>query len=215
MLLRALALALLPLPALACENPVCLVDPDDLVLPRLIDFDDIASGWGPGVEINDVLTLQGASFGEHFAGQNVGTQDSFDRVTGPAFGPLTLMPGADGQNLSVVHFSGNAVINGWGVAGFPKRDAQGEGAIAVLFDEDQSALAFDLRGGEAGTAEVIFLNRNGGLIGSVKVQPTGEFAVGFYRNKGREDIAGVVITNTDPQGLAIDTLRFGKPPEVS
>jgi hypothetical protein len=215
MLLRALTFALLPLPVLACENPVCLVDPDDLILPRVIDFDDLASGWGPGVEVDDVLALQGASFGEHFAGQNVASRDTFDSVTGPAFGPLTLMPGPDGQNLSVVHFSGNAVINGWGAAGFPKREAQGEGAIAVMFDEDQSALAFDLRGGEAGAAQVIFLRRDGGLIGSVNVQPTGEFAVGFYRQNGKSDIAGVVITNTDPQGLAIDTLRFGKPPEVS
>lgn len=215
MFLRAFALCLLPLPALACDNPVCLVDPDALILPKTIDFDDLAAGWGPGIEVKDVLTLQGASFGEHFAGQNVRTRESFDQVTGPAFSPLTLMPGAAGENLSVVHFSGNAVINGWGAAGFPKREAQGEGAIAVLFDEDQSALAFDLRGGEAGAAQVIFLNRDGDLLGSVDVQPTGEFAVGFIRRKGAEDIAGVVITNTDPQGLAIDTLRFGKPPEVS
>ena len=213
--LPALFLALLPLPALACEAPVCLVDPDDLLLTRLIDFDDLASGWGPGIEVDDVLALQGASFGEHFAGQTVATRDTFDLVTGAAFAPLTLMPGAEGQNLSVVHFSGNVVINGWGAAGFPRREAQGEGAIAVLFDEDQSALAFDLRGGEAGAAQVTFLDRQGSLIGSVEVSPTGEFAVGFLRQGGRSDIAGVVITNTDPQGLAIDTLRFGKPPEVS
>ena len=215
MIMRALVLALLPTSGLACTAPVCLVDPESLILPKIIDFDDLASGWGPGIEVKDVLPLNGASFGEHFAGQHVGNTNSFDHISGPAFRPLTLMPGAAGQNLSVVNFSGNALINGWGVAGFPKRDAQGEGAIAVLFDDDQSALAFDLRGGEAGAALVTFLRRDGSIIGAVNVQPTGEFTVGFIRNKGREDIAGFVITNTDPQGLAIDTLRFGKPPEVS
>ena len=48
MVLRALVLAVLPTTALACAQPVCLVDPDSLILPRIIDFDDIASGWGPG-----------------------------------------------------------------------------------------------------------------------------------------------------------------------
>ena len=62
---------------------------------------------------------------------------------------------------------------------------------------------------------VSFLRRDGTLIGVVPVDPTGEFAVGFARAKGIADIAGIIITNTDPQGLAIDTLRFGKPPEVS
>ncbi|MBD3662785.1 hypothetical protein [Sulfitobacter aestuariivivens] len=214
-LLRTIALALAPTSALACGGPVCLVDPDSLLLPQIIDFEDIASGWGPGIEIDSVLPMPGASFGEHFAGQTVASLDTYDQITGAAFAPLTLMPGADGQNLSVVQFSGNTLINGWGVAGFPRREAQGEGAIAVLFDIDQSALAFDLRGGEAGAALVTFMRRDGGVIGSVPVEPTGEFAVGFIRATGEDDIAGFVITNTDPQGLAIDTLRFGKPPELS
>jgi hypothetical protein len=214
-ILRALLFALLPTSALACGGPICIVDPDSLVLPKIIDFDDLASGWGPGIEIDDVLPLKGASFGEHFAGQQVGNTDTFDEITGPAYQPLTLMAGPEGQNLSVVNFSGNAVINGWGAAGFPKREAQGEGAIAVLFDADQSALSFDLRGGEAGSAFVTFLRRDGGIIAVVPVTPTGEFAVGFIRANGQEDIAGFVITNTDPQGLAIDTLRFGKPPGIS
>ena len=208
-------IALLPGSAMACGASVCLVDPDSLFLPKVIDFDDLASGWGPGIEVDDVLPLAGASFGEHFAGQRVASSNSFDLITGPAIQPLTLMAGQEGQNLSVVNFSGNAVINGWGMAGFPKREAQGEGAIAVLFDNDQSALAFDLRGGEAGAASVTFLRRDGDVIATVPVEPTGEFAVGFIRNKGQEDIAGFVVTNTDPQGLAIDTLRFGKPPELS
>ncbi|MGJ8615623.1 MAG: hypothetical protein ACSHWS_02215 [Sulfitobacter sp.] len=214
-ILRALILACLPSGALACGAPVCLVDPDHLLLPQIITFDDIQSGGGPGYYVDDILPLPGATFGEHFAGQIVTTVGPHDHIEGAAFEPLTMMPGRAGQNLSVVHFGGTTVLNGYGVAGFPKREAQGEGAIAVLFDEDQSALAFALRGGEAGIALVSFMRRDGTLISVVPVDPTGEFSVGFSRDRGINDIAGIVVTNTDPQGLAIDTLRFGKPPEVS
>lgn len=208
-------LFLLPTGVWACNTTVCLVDPDSLALTKVITFEDVRSGAGPGYLVDDVLPLEGATFGERFAGQSIATQGDHDAITGTAFAPLTMMPGAAGQNLSVVHFSGNTVINGYGSAGFPRRHAQGEGAIAVLFDEDQSALAFDLRGGEAGAAMVRFHSRDGTQLAEVPVQPTGEFSVGFYRQGGTADIAGFVITNTDPQGLAIDMLRFGKPPDLS
>ena len=213
--LIACLFALLPLPLWACGASICLVDPNTLALPRTITFDDIRTGAGPGYEVKDILPLPGATFGERFAGQEVAVTGRHDQITGQALAPLTLLPGALGQNLSVVHFAGNSVLNGYGPAGYPKRDAQGEGAIAVLFDQDQSALAFDLRGGEAGRALVTFHRRDGSLIAQVPVDPAGEFAVGFERSRGIDDIAGFIVTNTDPQGLAIDTLRFGKVPSLS
>lgn len=213
--LLALLIMVLPGAADACGAPVCLVDPDSLTLTQIITFDGVHSGSGPGRNVDDILPLPGAAFGEHFAGQTVSSNGLHDVVTGPAFGPLTVMPGLPGQNLSVVTFAGTTVLNGYGAAGFPKRDGQGEGAIAVLFDENQSALAFDMRGGEEGEALVQFYRRDGSRISEVIVQPTGEFAVGFFRSTGADDIAGFVITNTDPQGLAIDTIRFGKPPDLS
>ena len=213
--LAALLLTFMPGAALACGAPVCLVDPDSLALTQIITFDDMRSGGGPGHKVDDVLPLPGATFGERFAGQAVTLSGPHDQITGAPFSPLTMLPGAAGQNLSLVHFSGNTVLNGYGAAGFPKRDAQGEGAIAVLFDSDQSAFAFDLRGGEEGAAFVSFHRRDGSLISQVPVQPTGEFAVGFLRSDGHADIAGFVVTNNDPQGLAIDTLRFVKTPDLS
>lgn len=213
--LIALLVMLGPGAAWGCDAPVCLIDPDSLTLPRIITFEDVHSGAGPGRRVDDVLPLDGASFGERFAGQTVASLGDHDAIRGRAMAPLTMLPGAKGQNLSVVHYYGQTALNGWGVAGFPRREAQGEGAIAVLFDEDQSALAFDLRGGEAGVATVTFYRRDGATIGAVPVDPTGEFAVGFLRSTGQADIAGFVLTNTDPQGLAIDTLRFGNVPELS
>ncbi|MEP5729156.1 MAG: hypothetical protein ABJL67_07250 [Sulfitobacter sp.] len=211
----ALFLLSAPCFAQACNAPVCLVDPDSLSLTQIITFEDVHSGAGPGRHVDDVLPLPGATFGERFAGQSVSSRGPHDDIIGTAFAPLTMMPGAKGENLSVVNFAGQTVINGYGAAGFPRRDGQGEGAIAALFDTDQSAFAFDLRGGEAGAATVMMFRRDGSAIGQVPVKPTGEFSVGFLRSTGEADIAGFIVTNTDPQGLAIDTLRFGKPPDLS
>jgi hypothetical protein len=211
----SLLFLLLPLQAAACGAPVCLVDPRILSLPQVITFDDLRSGAGPGHLFDNIIPLPGAAFGERFDGQRLSGAGPHDEISGAARSPLTLLPGAAGENLSVVHFGGNSVLNGYGVAGFPKRDGQGEGAIAVLFDEDQSALAFDLRGGEAGLALVTFHGRDGSLIAEVPVEPTGEFAVGFLREGGRADIAGFILTNRDPQGMAMDTLRFGRIPDLS
>lgn len=213
--LRVFLLSLFPITAFACDAPVCLVAPDGVVLTRVITFDDLRSSGGPGHPVDEVLVLDGASIGEHFAGQTVTGLGAHDDVSGTAFAPLTLMPGPAGQNFSVVHFSGQTVINGYGMSGFPKRDAQGEGALAVLFESDQSAFGFDLRGGEAGAARVDFLRRDGSHISAIVVEPTGEFSIAFLRSDGEADIAGFIVTNTDPQGLAIDTLRFGKPPDLS
>ena len=106
------------------------------------------------------------------------------------------------------------VLVGYGTAGFPKRDAQGEGAIAVQFDRDQPALAFDLRGGEGGTAQVQFLRRDGSVITTLQLGPLAEDTFGFVRNDDTSDIAGFVLTNSDDQGLALDNLRFGPPPDL-
>ena len=201
--------------ASACDTGVCVVDPNSLALTKIITFDDTRSGQGPGYLVEDLLVMKGAIFGERFAGQSVGAHGDHDQISGQALPPLTVMPGAKGQNLSVVFFDGNNVLNGYGVAGYPKRRAQGEGAISFLFDEDQSALSFQIRGGEEGTAKAAFLARDGQVLATLDLPPTGEHAYGFIRANGASDIAGIIVTNTDPQGLAIDNIRFGKPPDLS
>jgi hypothetical protein len=211
---RSCLLALLPLPALACTEPVCLVEPETLNLVELITFDDMPSGWDPGHLIDDTLALDGASFAESFTGQDIGADGDFDTVNGAAIGPLSLQPGAPGQTLSVVHLAGSNIINGYGPAGYPRVHGQGEGAIAVLFDRDQSALSFQVLGGEAGTARIQFLRRDGSLIHDMRVSDLGRVSLGFWRQDGLRDIAGFVLTNNDPQGLAIDNLRFGMPPQL-
>lgn len=211
---RALILLFLPLPAWACGEPVCRVDPGSLDLAHVITFDEVPSGWDPGHRLDDLLQLPGASFGERFAGQHLGAAGNFDTVTGPALPPLTLLPGAPGQSLSVVRMFGSNILNGYGPVGFPQVDAQGEGAIAVLFDTDQPALSFQVLGGEGGWMQVQFLRRDGSEIHVIVIDNLGPGSVGFRRQADIPDIAGIVVTNVDPQGIAIDNVRFGPPPQL-
>lgn len=208
-------LILLAPAAFACDGPVCLVNPDSLALTRIIDFEDTQSSNGPGWKVEELLVLPGAVFGERFAGQVVHPQGPHDTITGNVLGPLTILPGASGQNLSVVFMQGDNILTGYGVAGFPKRDAQGEGAMAFLFDEDQSALSFQVRGGESGNVKATFLSRDGAIISILELPKPGEHAFGFVRQNGVGDIAGVLITNTDPQGLGLDNIRFARSPDLS
>jgi hypothetical protein len=201
--------------ALACANPICIVEAESLALTRVITFENTYAGHGPGQLVNGVLVLDGAQFGEYFAGQTLAQRGDFDQVSGAGLNPLTLLAADKDTGLSLVFMSGNTVLNGYGAAGFPRRHAQGEGAMAWLFDEDQSAISFQLRGGEGGQAQAAFLRRDGSQIATLNLGPLGEGEIGFARADGIGDIAGVVVTNTDPQGLALDNIRFGRAPDLS
>lgn len=212
--LSCLTVPLLPNALWACDAEICVVDPDTLALTKIITFDDLPSSFGPGRLVDDVLVVPGAQFGERFAGQSRDTVGFFDQITGTAEAPLVAISGGPGETLSVTRMSDTNVLNGFGPARYPKRDAQGEGAIAVLFDRDQSALSFDLRGGEDGTARLLFLRRDGSVVQDLEVNSVREHGFGFVRSNGAADIAGFVLTNGDPQGLAMDNLRFEPPQQM-
>lgn len=208
------SLTLAASPALSCDAPICLAPPETLPLAHVITFDDQAAGMGPGIEHRDVLRLEGAQFGEHFFGQFRSASGDFDIVVGRAAPPLTLLPGPEGEVFSIHRLGYTNVINGFGPARFPKREAQGEGALAILFDDDQAAMSFDILGGEDGAAHVMFLRRDGTLIDTLTIAPLSDRAFGFMRQGLRPDIAGIVITNDDPEGIALDNLRFGAVPQL-
>ena len=208
-MLRLLVLAALAWPAAAhaCDRPVCRVDPASLRLSEIVGFDGQPSGLGPGRDVRGLLTLEGASFGERFAGQRLERVETFDHVDGPAEAPLTLLAGADWHNLSVLRMPGLNVLSGDGPEGYPKQAATGEGAIAILFARDQAALRLWLRGGEGGTARVQFLARDGAVLDLHEVAALSEDEVGFVDEQGR--IAGLVLTNRDPEGIALARVEFG------
>ncbi|SFM40179.1 hypothetical protein [Shimia aestuarii] len=202
--------SLLATASAACEAPICVVDADTLFLARTITFDDQPSSFGVGRQVEDVLIQPGVSFGERFAGQSLTREGNYDRVGGTALAPLTVIPGAPGQTLGILRLMATSVLHGHGPEGFPKREATGEGAIAALFENDQSAIAFDIRGGEQGEATVTFLRRDGHPIHSLRLGPLAEATYGFKRRDDISDIAGLVIENADPEGIALDNLRFDR-----
>ncbi|MEY1556130.1 hypothetical protein AB3Y40_10900 [Yoonia sp. R2331] len=203
-----LILLFLPLPAFACDRPVCLIPAEDQFFAREVTFDDQPSGFGAGRQVHGLMMLDGVQIGERFAGQLLRNEGGFDRVEGPPLAPLQLLPGAETQNMTVIRLADTAVLSGDGPAGYPKREATGEGALAVLFDRDQVAVRFDIRGGEGGAATVLFLRRDGSLIDTAELEPLSEAVYAFTRQGGLRDIAGLVLTNADPDGIALDTLLF-------
>lgn len=207
--MRWLVLLLCASPALACEDPICEVPTDLLRFTRIIDFSSLPSGYGVGRALTGVIDGKGAHFGERFAGQGLETATGHDHLTGLPQPPLTLLPGEEGTNLGTINLWGDNVLKGHGPRGFPDAGAVGEGAIAVLFDRDQPALAVDIRGGEGGTVTLVFFDRLGRLIQTITRQvdrDTGTLTL--LRRGAVPDIAGFTVENEDPEGLGIDNLRF-------
>ena len=193
----------------ARADPINGVAPGSLSTTDVINFNAVALG-----NHDEIIVLAGASFGERFAGQALGVNGDFDVLTGTPTGPLTLLAGAPGRNLDISAFGapGNRVISGLGPVGFPSFNAIGEGALAVLFDADQSELGIDILATEGGTATFNFFRRDGSLIDRLLFDFSGllDGPRAFRREGGVADIAGFSVHNNDPFGLAYDNLRFSQ-----
>ncbi len=204
----------LPVIGQACERAICLSS-ENAGFTQIITFREHPSGLGPGRQVDGLLLADGAMFGERFAGQVLGRDAEYDVVSGPAVGPLELLAGEANSNLSVLRVVGTNVLSGDGPTGAPRNDATGEGSISILFDSDQAGVRLDLRGGEGGTATILFLNRSGTVIDTHDIAGLGEMSLVFLRDAAIEDIAGIVLNNRDPEGIALDEVAFGFGPQTS
>ncbi len=217
---RLLALcALILLPGAASADPAVRLVPYASLEARLatrLDFENFPRRMSPGLPLDGVQRVEGAALGERFDGQTLWQQDGFDRLAPVARAPLRLLAGQAGENL-VVSMIGplSNQLGGLAPPGWPAVEAGGEGAIAVLFDRDQQALGFRVSADprdaadEPSAMQVTFFRRDGGLIADLSVPLTaGRAGYGFERMDETADIAGITITNDDPQGIAIDDLIF-------
>ncbi len=229
MTLRGAGLALWLGAGAALAEPIIPADYDALAreLTERIDFERLPKRPEPGFNLDHPFHARGAWLGERFAGQQI-TSDAtgHDRLTGLApAGWLRIVGGEPGHNLSIAFhrgFGSNALFP-LGPAGFPKIEARGEGVLAILFDHDQAALGFKLHTdypdplgvrpvGESGL-EVYFFARDGALLARLEHGPGPGISAFGYRHVGTgKPIAGVVIVNTDPGGIAVDDIIFAKPP---
>ena len=169
--------------------------------------DDVAGGGAPGTNYNAIFESGNATFAERFVGQTNTPAGNFDVLSGTPSASLSLALGATNQNLNIFVNASSQVLTGLGPLGFPSFDAIGEGSFAVLFDFDQSQFAFDLVGGNGGSAFVNFFRRDGSLIDSITLAGLSDQSYGFIREGNVEDIAGISIHNNDLAGIGFDNLR--------
>ena len=171
----------------------------------------------------------GIKVGGHFAGQSLAILTQRDGTRFDALGdtqaatPLALEMGPDGQGLAIAHHNGfgsNAAFP-FGPDGYDAISGRGEGALAVLFDHDQKATGFlthsdyddplGIRPARRGGVEVIFLTRDGHVLATfASILQQGVTAFGFETASGAPEIAGLVILNTDPGGIAVDDILFAR-----
>ena len=192
----------------AYDSPGCLEKSQSLAFSKLIDFDNVMAALGLGSRLDEVLVRDGTTFGERFAGQTRQANSDFDVITGHPFRSLTVIGGGEDQTLGAIHVRGSIVLHGQGSHVYPEVEAVGEGAIAVLFESDQPALAFDIAGGEQGYGTIQFINSQGEQIDSVTYGSLDETSYAFVRQGMQPDIAGFILLNTDPQGISVDNFRF-------
>lgn len=196
-------------------------------LTERVDFERLPHRAEPGFNLDMPLYAKGAWLGERFTGQNVQTgPDGHDQIDDvPDVAHLGIEGGAARQNLSVAFhrgFGSNATFP-LGAAGFPELSARGEGSLAILFDHDQAELGFRIHTGyhdplgaypaSTGELTVVFFTRDGRLIARRTHRPgPGITEYGFRRDAALRDIAGILILNTDPGGIAVDDIIFALPP---
>lgn len=206
---------------------ITLVDYSTVVATTTEDFSGFASGGN--TPYNGLVQGNGLAFGERFAGQQlssqtvffpaVGSSGQFDALSGSPTSPLTLLAGNADQNLWIgnVGLSGGFMMAGCGPAGSAfGPGGNGYGSVALLFDEDQSQLGFQIIGQNGSIGVVSFFRRDGSLIETVNIDLAGlqtgglvpELSFGFLRDGGVADIAGMSFTNVDLAGVAMDNFIF-------
>lgn len=197
-----------------------------------VDFDLLPQLPEPGHNLDHGLAFPGGRIGERFAGQRLEVIEQapgmlHDQAAGAPEAPLTVIDGAPGQNLSVsfhLAFLSNALYP-LGPKGYPEAQARGEGSAAFLFTEDSCAFALRLHteylddlgtnADHLGEVSFTFYARDGRVLGrETRLVPGGISSHGFQTEDGAARIAGVLVENLDPGGIALDDIRFGCIPRL-
>jgi len=160
------------------------------------DFNSLPSGNDP-----DFISQTGATYGESFDGQSLATGSGFDVLTGTPSSPLTLRANPTlNDNIGVVNDGLKQIYGDLG-------GKVGEGALSILFDSATNVLGMDVVGtAGSGAFTVQFFALDGSSLGTITQSVTNSF-FGFRTTDG-EQIRGVSITNTDPNGIAYDNVTF-------
>jgi hypothetical protein len=180
---------------------VNLIPPEMLTTTDTETFESLLDGTTLEVLFASVVSLPGLSFAERLGGQFLSSGTGFDVISpSPVTNPATLVANPN-PTSNVAAVESNSVV----VAG-TLNSRIGEGAFAILFDEDQDQVGFDIVGASGGSVFVQLFGRDGTLLFSETfIVPVG-LSVAFESTS--TDIAAIVITNTDPSGVGFDNVRF-------
>lgn len=215
----AQALAPLPYNALAAR------------MPEKIGFETLPAQAEPGVALDHPFAVPGAQIGVRFAGQSPAVLVTraghrFDDLgQRRADAPLRLVPDPPGQGLAFARHRGfgSVAVFPLGPDGFAARSGRGEGSLAVLFKDDQPGVGLlvhsdyadplGARDAPPGAVQLIVLGRDGAVIGVqvIRLGP-GITPIAVQRDAGQRDIAGFVLLNSDPGGIAVDDILLARAP---
>ena len=177
---------------------------DNTIVGSIVhDFNTLPTG-----NVDGLLSLPGASYGERLAGQTLGASGNLDTLGGSPTSPLSLVSGGAGLNLHVVLFGGSNVLAGCGNLVCPTNEAIGEGAVTALFDQDTDVFGFLVVGSDGGTATWQFFDRGGVSLGTLTLGLSNSF-FGFRVTSGNQ-IAAVSMTNDDEGGIGVDDVTFNE-----
>ncbi len=205
-----LMIALLGLSVLV-SAAIVQVAPATITATNIVDFEDLGLIGGSLVPYDDILESGLTSFSERFVGQSVIEVGGFEQLIGLPSDELSLANGPANQNLSAGNLGGNS-----GLSGESSLMSLGEGAVAVLFDFDQSKIAFDVLGsdidgsGLSGTVTVSFWARNGLLLDEIVLALDGSPSIsfGFITDDAGFSIAGLSLINDDAGGVGYDNFIY-------
>jgi len=165
------------------------------------DFEGLTLGSVPGL-----ISQSGATYGELFAGQTLGTSGGFDTLSGTPDSPLILEANANtNDNIGITgsdHFIYGDI-----------NDSVGEGALSILLDTPSDIFGFDVVGTSTnvGGFEIDFWSNIGTSLGAFSFSSIVDSFFGFSVTSGAL-ISAISITNTDTGGIAYDNFTFNSNP---
>ena len=200
-----------PAEATVNNNASAIVQADPATIPcgTLADLEDVAGAPDPGINYDGILVSGGLQFAERFTGQALSFSGNFDVLTGSPSSPLSLQIGDANDNVAVADGHPTQVVAGLGPLGHPDFDAEGEGAVAVLFPIPQSQFKLDIVGaGGGGSATLNFFKADGSSLGTIIISAPTDQTYGFRHSGGIREIAGFSIHNSDSGGIGYDNICY-------
>ena len=213
----------------AAAQQVSTLDYDALppLAPHRLSFDTLPAKRYPGYSFDHGIAFDGGRLGERLKGQTLRTRiphgrGPHDVLTGAPDLPLAIVSARPGEGVSLSLHSafGSMALYPLGPLKQPHPEARGEGAIAVVFAQDQCAFGFKVHteytsalgqnAGHRGDVTLTLYTRDGAVLARLALTPP-EGISGHCVFDPAARIAAATVENADPGGVSFDDMLFGCP----